>query len=120
MYKLILLMLINSGLAFSQVPLRDTTTKYEQLFIESPLLPGKPLRESGQFFAIGFAFAAVGVSSIIIGDAIKNPIIEIFGDVLTISSLPFVCIGINRLYEAGRRQEVLESQYQKWSSTSSD
>lgn len=108
--RMILLILFTSCMAMAQIPKRDTVM-HNQLFIETPLLPGKPLRESGQFLSIGFAFAAVGVSSIIIGDAIRNPMVEIFGDVLTISSLPFVCIGINRLFEAGRRQEIIESSY---------
>lgn len=108
--KILLIVIITSISTLAQVPLRDTVL-HDQLFIEPILLPGKPLRESGQFLSIGFAFAAVGVSSIIIGDSIKNPMIEIFGDVLTISSLPFVCIGINRLFEAGRRQEIIESKY---------
>jgi len=104
MYKTLLFILLPLA-SFGQI---DTVFN-NHLFIKPILLPGKPLRESGQFLSIGFAFAAVGVSSIIISDAAKQPMIEIFGDVLTISSLPFVCIGINKLFEAGRRQELIES-----------
>lgn len=100
--KLLLLILIPLA-SFGQID----TVYHESLFVQD-LSVGKPLRQSGQFLAIGATFATVGIASIIIGDAIRNPAIEVFGDVLTISSFPFVVIGINKLYIAGSRQELIE------------
>lgn len=116
--KLLLLILLPLA-SFGQID----TVYNQSLFVESysyfpekdgSILVGKHHREGWQFLAISAAAISLGAIGIISGDKTKVQPIEDFGNIILITGIPFVIIGINRHYKGSVNQEYLEYKYPRY------
>jgi hypothetical protein len=55
--------------------------------------------------AIGGAIGGVGVVKLLVGDVLNYEVMESMGVALTLSSLPFLIIGVNKIYQSGSEME---------------
>lgn len=112
-YLLILAFILLSLHSQAQYHFPDTSKTvrlYPTLFEyqETQYQPGKKLRQAGQWLAVGAAIGGVGVVKMLVGDQLHYEVMEQMGVVLTITSIPFLVVGVNKIYSAGTEMEQKE------------
>lgn len=72
---------------------------------------GKTLRQAGQMLAISVTIGIVAEALYIVHKSLSDPYSGMASDLLFVSTVPFLVIGVNKLFEAGRRQELIDNYY---------